>query len=218
MEKFAKFTLIVSVPFILLMFFVNLLTSQAFLKFEYTASWFPADPFGFSTQERLEYGSVVIEYLKTDIDRSVLDDLKNGTGELVFVEREVDHLEDVKNVMLNLDLVYLIDLAIALFCYMYLKRKRTLRWKEAIRGGAAITLVLIGSIGLFAATSFWTFFEKFHALFFEGDSWLFYQTDAIIRLFPLRLWQDAVLYLLGSVILVSIILLFALKPKAAPRV
>lgn len=213
MRKFAKFFLMVSVPFVLLMFFVNLLTSQAFLKFEYNAPWFPEDPFGFSTQDRIDNGSIVIKYLTSDTDRSVLDDLKNSNGDLVFIGREVDHLEDVKNVMLNLDLIYLIDLAIALACFLFFRHKRDAEWKAALRNGAVLTWVLIGSIGLFAATSFWTFFEKFHAIFFEGDSWLFYQTDAIIRLFPLRLWQDAVLYLLGLVVLTSVIIFLALNPK-----
>jgi len=38
-----------------------------------------------------------------------------------------------------------------------------------------------------------SFFVGFHALFFEGDSWLFLYSDTLIRLFPLRFWQDAFL-------------------------
>ena len=41
---------------------------------------------------------------------------------------------------------------------------------------------------------FWNFFAGFHSLFFEGDSWLFYFSDTLIRLFPIRFWQDAFLW------------------------
>ncbi len=40
---------------------------------------------------------------------------------------------------------------------------------------------------------FWKFFTLFHQVFFEGDSWLFLYSDTLIRLFPIRFWQDAVL-------------------------
>jgi uncharacterized membrane protein len=42
------------------------------------------------------------------------------------------------------------------------------------------------------------FFTWFHGLFFEGDSWLFLFSDTLIRLFPIRFWEDA--FLLAAVI------------------
>lgn len=214
MDKFSRFLIAFVTPFILLMFFVNLLMSTAFLKFEYNAPWFPEDTFGFSTSERIEYGSATISYLISDQGREALDDLKNGDGSALYIKREVDHLVDVKNVMIMLNNYYLITVAVAAGLISLSLIKKESNWKNAVRSGAMFTLVLLVSIGLFAATSFWTFFEKFHAIFFSGDSWLFYTTDAIIRLFPLRLWQDAVLYLVSAVIITSGLLLALLKPKA----
>jgi uncharacterized membrane protein len=46
---------------------------------------------------------------------------------------------------------------------------------------------------LFGALAFWQFFTLFHGLFFEGDSWLFLYSDTLIRLFPIRFWQDVFL-------------------------
>jgi uncharacterized membrane protein len=40
---------------------------------------------------------------------------------------------------------------------------------------------------------FWSFFADFHHLFFQGNSWLFPDSDTLIRLYPLQFWQDAVL-------------------------
>jgi uncharacterized membrane protein len=41
---------------------------------------------------------------------------------------------------------------------------------------------------------FFSFFTAFHHLFFTGDSWLFLFSDTLIRLFPIRFWQDAFLF------------------------
>jgi integral membrane protein (TIGR01906 family) len=49
-------------------------------------------------------------------------------------------------------------------------------------------------IGLFGAVAFWQFFTLFHELFFKGNSWLFENSDTLIRLFPLQFWQDAFLW------------------------
>lgn len=60
---------------------------------------------------------------------------------------------------------------------------------------------LAGAVGLIVVVGitvnpnvFWDFFAGFHSLFFEGDSWLFLFSDTLIRLFPLRFWQDAFLF------------------------
>jgi uncharacterized membrane protein len=60
--------------------------------------------------------------------------------------------------------------------------------------GLALSLALIAVVGILLNPDiFWAFFSGFHALFFEGDSWLFYYSDTLIRLFPIRFWQDAVI-------------------------
>lgn len=213
MDKFSKFLLVIFLPFIILMFFVNLLMSNAFLKFEYNAPWFPTDPYGFSIDDRIEFGSATIQYLITDQGRVALDELKSDDGKPLYIQREVDHLVDVKNVMVQLNNVYLILVAASAGLISLSLIKKDQKWKAAVRAGAMFTLILLVSIGVFAATSFWTFFEKFHAIFFKGDSWLFYTTDVIIRLFPLRLWQDAVMYLVSAVIIASGLILATVKPK-----
>ena len=44
------------------------------------------------------------------------------------------------------------------------------------------------------------FFTQFHHLFFEGDSWLFLFSDTLIRLFPIRFWEDTFLAGAGIVL------------------
>jgi integral membrane protein (TIGR01906 family) len=53
---------------------------------------------------------------------------------------------------------------------------------------------LILLLGVFASVNFWQFFTEFHGLFFTGNSWQFLFSDTLIRLFPLRFWQDAFIF------------------------
>ena len=59
----------------------------------------------------------------------------------------------------------------------------------------SIAVGLIAVIGISVDPDlFFRFFAGFHSLFFEGDSWLFLFSDTLIRLFPIRFWQDAFLF------------------------
>lgn len=213
MGRVGKIFVALSLPFILLMVFINLLMSTTFLQIEYRTPWFPDDQYGFTNEDRLNYGATVIQYITSDDDRFLLDHLEDNNGNQIFLKREVDHLVDVKNVLIQMNQIHLFILTIAAFFISISLFKRTDEWKTSIRTGAFFALFLLLAIGLFALTSFWSFFEKFHAIFFDGDSWLFNYSDAILRLFPLRLWQDAVLYLVTAIIIASLGLLFWIKPK-----
>jgi len=61
------------------------------------------------------------------------------------------------------------------------------------RGGWGI-VGLIAAILFFVALSFNNLFTWFHQLFFESGTWLFYTSDTLIRLFPMRFWQDAFIF------------------------
>jgi uncharacterized membrane protein len=61
--------------------------------------------------------------------------------------------------------------------------------------GLATIIGVIAVIGIAVNPDlFFNFFTAFHHLFFTGDSWLFLFSDTLIRLFPIRFWQDAFLF------------------------
>jgi uncharacterized membrane protein len=51
-------------------------------------------------------------------------------------------------------------------------------------------------------------------LFFSGDTWLFAYSDTLIRLFPIRFWEDCFIYIGGFSLIVGLVLGLRLKPKA----
>ena len=78
------------------------------------------------------------------------------------------------------------------------KRLAALGANELLMRGGWLMVGLAAVIGVIAVIGiainpniFFSFFAGFHSLFFEGDSWLFLYSDTLIRLFPIRFWQDA---------------------------
>lgn len=67
-------------------------------------------------------------------------------------------------------------------------------WKAVSYGGwLTLGLILLVIAGVFI--NFNQLFASFHAIFFEGDTWLFFTNDTLIRLFPEKLWSDAFIYM-----------------------
>jgi uncharacterized membrane protein len=80
--------------------------------------------------------------------------------------------------------------------------------------GLALTIGAIVVVGIAVNPDvFWQFFTLFHELFFTGNSWLFYFSDTLIRLFPIRFWQDAFLLAAAIALGGGLGLVFGLKPK-----
>jgi integral membrane protein (TIGR01906 family) len=174
---------------------VRLLLTHAFPEIEYRLPGFPKDSYGFNLQERLHWSKISIDYLLNDADISFLGNLRFPDGNPLFNERELSHMHDVKKVVQP---VLWIGYATWLFMLGLGAWARYGGWWQeyvnGIRRGGWMTAALVVLIGVFGAISFWQFFTLFHGLFFSGDSWQFLFSDTLIRLFPLRFWQDAFLF------------------------
>ena len=98
-------------------------------------------------------------------------------------------------------------LYILIIIWAKMKHQLHLVWGAASKGGW-LTLGLIGLILAGVVISFDALFTAFHQLFFTGDTWLFYYSDTLIRLFPMRLWQDAFIFM--GIITIAVALFFAI--------
>jgi len=195
LSGFASLLSVIVIP----LFFVRLLLIPSFPAVEYRMPGFPDDIYGFSSEERLKWATFGIEYLLNDAGPEYLGDLRFDDGSPVFTEPEVSHMLDVKIVVGHVLTVFRVALALLVALGLVAWRQG---WVDAYRLGISrggwILLVLLITLGLLAITSFWQFFSAFHALFFEGDSWLFAYSDTLIRLYPIRFWQDVIIYILGG--------------------
>ena len=193
------------VPLLLLLSSIRLLMTPVYVDLEYSMPGFPADPYGMSFAERRQYAKLELEYLLNDEDISFLRQQTLADGTPLHNERELGHMEDVKELGKALLNVWL--LLLALVVGLTLAAPRLGFWEPLRTGlhrGGQLTVGLIVVVLIFIALSFNWLFTAFHAVFFEGDTWLFQFSDSLIRMFPVRFFQDVfiiigVLTLLGGV-------------------
>jgi len=190
------------VPLALIGLGLRILLSPIFLRVEYNMPYFPPDGFGFTKADRLKWAPYALNYLTNSADISYLGDLKFDDGSPLYNERELSHMADVKRVTKNALNVWYVALALLTLLGVWSWRGG---WNPAYRQGLmrggwlmVILAVVIGVIAVIGIAVnpdiFFSFFTAFHHLFFTGDSWLFYFSDTLIRLFPIRFWQDAFLF------------------------
>jgi integral membrane protein (TIGR01906 family) len=190
------------VPIVLIGLGLRLLLSPVFLQIEYNMPYFPPDEYGFTKEERLKWAPYALDYLVNSAEISYLGDLKFEDGSPLYNERELSHMDDVKLVTQGALRIWYISLAVLLllggwawFGGWWPDYRLGLMRGGWLMIGLAVTVALIVVVGILADPNiFWRFFSGFHSLFFEGDSWLFLYSDTLIRLFPIRFWQDAFLW------------------------
>jgi integral membrane protein (TIGR01906 family) len=204
------YILLPSVVLFVMMTSIRLLMSPLFLTIEYNLPGFPPDAFGFTKDDRLHWANLSLKYLLNDADISFLGDLRFENGAQVFNERELRHMLDVKILVQQMIRAWGFLGIFILVTGVWAWRAKWLGeyWLTLSRAGWAI-LIFIGLILAGVIIGFSSLFTGFHLIFFEGDTWLFYYSDTLIRLFPLRFWQDAftlmgILSAIGGIALILI--------------
>jgi integral membrane protein (TIGR01906 family) len=191
------------------MFSIRVLFTPLFLVVEYNMPGFPSDPYGFSKEERLKWGSLSIQYLFNNEDPEFLENLRFEDGTSIYNQREVSHMVDVKILLQQTLRLFYLLMIVYIVIVIWAKIKNHLHWVWAAASkGGWLTLGLIGAILAAVVISFDALFTAFHKVFFVGDTWLFYFSDTLIRLFPMRLWQDAFIFM--GIITVAVALFFAI--------
>jgi len=211
----------------ILMFGVRLLLTPAFLPVEYHMPGFPADTYGFSVDDRIRWATPTLVYLINDQGIDYLGTLtfdpstSSGQapsaslgGASIYNPRELAHMQDVKNVLQKLLEVWDVTMIALIALGFWAWRGGWLEtYRAGWRRGGFLMMGLLAAFGVFAVTSFWDFFSWFHSLFFQGTSWQFAYSDTLIRLFPMRFWEDCFIYIGAFALLVGLALAFGLKPK-----
>jgi len=190
------------VPIALIGTALRILLSPIFINIEYRMPYFPVDEYGFTQQDRLRWAPFALKYLVNSSDISYLGDLKFDDGTPLYNERELSHMADVKKVVLGALSVWTISLIILAVLAIFANRGNWIPdYVSGLRRGGMWMIGLAVALGLVAGVGiainpevFWQFFTLFHKIFFTGDSWLFYFSDTLIRLFPMRFWEDAFLW------------------------
>lgn len=205
------------IPFFLIMTSIRIIMHPFYLDYEYNLLNFPADEFGFTTQDRLKWGKASMDYLFNPEEINSLADLKFEDGSVLYNERELSHMLDVKKlVQAGLKVWYVIISILLLSGLFAWKFKFTAGFLSAVSRGGWLTLGLILLILAGVMIDFNALFAGFHAIFFTGDTWLFYTNDTLIRLFPEKLWSDAFIFM-GVFTLVGAVLCILTGVRRSPQ-
>lgn len=221
MKSILSWLVTILVPFALIGIGLRVLLTPLFLQIEYNMPYFPPDEYGFTKEDRLKWAPYALDYLLNKEDIRYLGELEFDDGTALYNERELSHMDDVKLVTQGALRVWYVTLALLLLLGVWAwfggwwpDYRRGLRRGGWLIVGLAVTIGLIVVIGIAVNPNvFWNFFTGFHTLFFEGDSWMFLYSDTLIRLFPIRFWQDAFLWAAVIALAGGIGLALGLKPK-----
>ena len=184
--------LTIIIPILLVLGTVRVMLTPVFIQTEYKLPNFPADKYGFSLEERLYWSEISRTYLVSNVPRDYLSGFKLKDGSPLYNERELRHMEDVKVVIGISQRVLNINLGVFILITIWAYRYGA--WDGflvAMSRGGWLTVGLLTAMILAIFLNFDAFFVAFHRVFFEGETWIFKYSDTLIRLFPIRFWQDA---------------------------
>ncbi|MFW0110160.1 TIGR01906 family membrane protein [Rothia sp. P13129] len=182
-----------SVPLLTFFLSLKLVASSTFLWIEYHRAAFPKDRYGFDTQDRLTYGNYGLDYIFNLAPASYLSSIKNLEGKKLFLDSEVQHMTDVKHLMLTLTVLAIMSIISALLCARTLSLRAPGIIRRSIWYGNLATALILAVLAIIAITGWDVFFTQFHHIFFPQGNWQFRESDTLIRLYPPQFWVDAAL-------------------------
>ncbi len=214
-RRIVQWLIVVLVPVILILLSVRFLLSPVFIQLEYRMPGFPEDKYGFNMQERLQWSEIARQYLLNGAGIEFLGDLTFEDGSPLYNDRELRHMLDVQIVVEAAMWVLWGSLATVILLGVWaLRGKWWWQFRQALSRGGWLTMGLIVMVITAIALNFSAFFVAFHKVFFEGDTWLFKYSDTLIRLFPIRFWQDAFIAVGGSSLIGGVLLgYFGARPR-----
>ncbi len=205
------------IPFFLIMTSARIIMNPFFLDYEYNLSNFPPDEFGFTTQDRLQWGKISLNYLFNRQGIEFLQDLKFNDGTALYNDRELSHMLDVKVLVQAALKVWYAIIAFLFLVWVFAQiiHAKKKFWRAVSFGGwLTIFFILLALAAILI--DFDALFRDFHAIFFTADTWLFYINDTLIRLFPEKLWSDAFTFV-GVFTLVGAVLYGILGQRISQR-
>lgn len=157
---------------------------------------------GLELPQLLSAARQIIDYYDSDQELITVRVIKNGQEVVLFNEREVLHLKDVKELF---RLAFAIQegaslyvLSYALMRYAMGRRGFWPHLAKLLLGGSGLILGIGLGLGLLVLWDFGRVFWQFHLLSFRNDLWLLDpQRDYLIRLFPQAFFFEATLLTAG---------------------
>ena len=193
--KTVNWLVVICIPILLVLGAAGILLSPLYVQIEYRLPDFPEDPYGFTMKERLYWANISRIYLLNNEGIGFLEDQKIDVNTPLYNARELQHMYDVKRIVKSTMWVFLGTLSFVIGWGYWMKVSGF--WTDfrfSLSRGGWLSVGLILAIFAYLILNFDSLFVNFHRLFFEGESWIFRYSDTLIRLFPVRFWRDAFIW------------------------
>ena len=165
---------------------------------------------GLDSQQLGTVAQHLIDYFDLRTDTARIEVSKDGTKFNLFNQRELIHLEDVRDLIQRDYWVQRAVFLLAVVCSLALFFGFKSGWRTPVRGlfwGSVITLGLMTVLALWAIFGFERFFILFHLVSFSNQYWILDPArDYLIRLFPEGFFYDAALLGFGVIILEAVLI------------
>jgi integral membrane protein (TIGR01906 family) len=209
-----RWLIIFAMPVLIVLLSARIMVNTWYPSFEYAKSNFPPDLFGFTQAQRLEFGTISIDFLNSpeppEVAVKMLEDLRlPGTDQPLFTIYENQHMVDVKRLMDQLWQVLGIAAAVVAvgLAILLIPRRTRAEGYAAIFGGGLLTTGLLTALILLVLLAWNWFFIAFHGVFFDAGTWTFNWSDSLIRLFPDKFWFDAGVLLVGGALVAGVLVM-----------
>lgn len=136
---------------------------------------------------------ILAEEVRAYVTSSSAPDLRSAAfGRTAFDANQIEHLDDVRGVMLGARAVALVAaLLVAMWMSWRVSQRRHDLVSSAIRAAGAAMLAVVGLVLAAGLLDFDLLFARFHGVFFEPGTWQFASEDLVIQLFPEAFWVTA---------------------------
>ena len=209
-----RWLVILAMPILVVLLSARIMVNTWYPRFEYAKASFPPDLFGFTQAQRLEFGTVSINFLNApeppELAVKMLEALRlPGTDQPLFTIYENSHMVDVKRLMDQLwRVLWIVAAVVAVgLAVLLIPRRTRSEGYAAIFGGGLLTTGLLTALILLVLLSWNWFFVAFHGVFFDAGTWTFNWSDSLIRLFPDKFWFDAGVLLVGGALVAGAVVM-----------
>ncbi len=210
-DVITRWIFIFCIPVFLLTGFIAVAVNSQWLYQHSFNTYGVGETTGIETIELEKAAAEIISYFNSPEELLSVTVIKDGNDFVLFNEKEVSHMKDVK-ALIRLDYFVLLGLAIYIIGYilvnLYIRKSRGYnQLASSAFYGSGITLGLILLLGIVSVTNFNAFFTAFHHISFANDFWLLDpNTDYLIMLFPGGFWYDCVMYITVAVGITAVII------------
>lgn len=175
-------------PFVLVLFSVRLAFTEFFIEWEYSKEDFPEDRWGLSKDVRLNIAKLGL--------RAVLSQqgMREFKASGFFSSREIKHMEDVKRFLSIIFPAFYLLSAILFTLLISLGSLKEIG-RVLMLGGFLVDVIAFVFFSLSLIDYNWLF-VSFHNLVFDPYSWRFRDEDMLLRVYPMKFWFDATIFVI----------------------